>query len=245
MAGEAGIGKSRLAHVISGDAAHRGMPVLRGRAVQADTPVAYRPFAEALCSFVRSGAMPEAAELDPFRAVLGRLIPEWRVEGHAPADDSVVALAEGLLRFLRATAGDRGCLLVLEDLHWADPETLTIVEYLADNLASERVIFLITIRDDARSSGLELARMVAARRRADIAELARLGPEAATDMVGACLDTAVVPDAVLRYAGRAEGVPFLIEELLASAVLSRRPGSGRRVLDADVGPGTRRAARLR
>jgi DNA-binding CsgD family transcriptional regulator len=193
---------------------------MRGRAVQADTPVAYRPFAEALCSVVRAGAAPDATELDPFRAVLARLIPEWRIEGDALADDSVVALAEGLLRFLRATAGDRGCLLVLEDLHWADPETLTIVEYLVDNLASERVLVVVTIRDDARSSALDLARIVKARRAAEVVELSRLGPEAVAEVVGACLDTAVVPDGVLRCARRAEGVPFLIEELLASAVLS-------------------------
>ncbi len=220
LVGEAGIGKSRLAHVIAGDAAHRGMPVLRGRAVEANTPEAYRPFAEALCSFVRAGGASDAAELDPFRAVLGRLVPEWRREGHALAEDSVVALAEGVLRFLRAAAGDRGCLLVLEDLQWADPETLMIVEYLVDNLAAERVLVLVTIRDDARSSALDLAQMSAARRAADVVELSSLGPEAMADMVAACLDTAVVPDDVVAYAARAEGVPFLIEELLASAVSS-------------------------
>lgn len=219
LAGEAGIGKSRLAHVIAGDAAHRAIPVLRGRAVQGESPAAYRPFAEALCSVVRGGVVRDRAELDPFKAILGRLIPEWRMEAHAPADDSIVALAEGVLRFLRATAGDRGCLLVVEDLQWSDPETLAIVEYLADNLASERILFLVTIRDDEPSSGLDLARTVAARRAAEVVELTRLGPAAVTDMVDACLD-AVVPDGVFAYAGRAEGVPFLIEELLASAVVS-------------------------
>jgi predicted ATPase len=53
------------------------------------------------------------------------------VEAQASADDSMVALAEAALRFLRAIANNRGGVVVLEDLHWADPETLTIVEYLA------------------------------------------------------------------------------------------------------------------
>lgn len=53
-------------------------------------------------------------------------------------EDSVIALAEAVLRFLWVLAGNRGCLVVLEDVHWADPETLRIVEYLADNLVGER-----------------------------------------------------------------------------------------------------------
>ena len=53
---------------------------------------------------------------------------------------------------------DGGCLVVLEDLHWADSETLTIVEYLADNLAAEHVLCIATVRDEGTSAGLDLAR---------------------------------------------------------------------------------------
>ena len=158
VVGEAGIGKPRLVEVIAGKAVEYGMPVLRGRAVQGRTPTAYRPLAEALCSAVRAGAAPHAADLRPFRATLGRLIPEWRTDEPAPLDESMIAVAEGVLRFLTSTAGDSGVLLALEDLHWSDPETLTIVEYLADNLAAERVLCLVTVRDDERSPGLALAR---------------------------------------------------------------------------------------
>ena len=38
--------------------------------------------------------------------------------------------------------------MILEDLHWADPETLTILEYLADNLADEHVVCVATVRDE-------------------------------------------------------------------------------------------------
>ncbi|MEK6437726.1 hypothetical protein [Pseudonocardia sp. T1-2H] len=38
-------------------------------------------------------------------------------------------------------------LLVLEDLQWADPETLAVVEYLADNCAGERLVLVATCRD--------------------------------------------------------------------------------------------------
>jgi DNA-binding CsgD family transcriptional regulator len=220
VVGEAGIGKSRLAQTAVEDAEGRTMPVLRGRAVQTATPVAYRPLAEALCSAVRVGGVPDAPDLAPFRSALGRLVPEWRADDEARVDDSVMALAEGVLRFLRAAARGGGCLLVLEDLHWADPETLMIVEYLADNLGSEPALCLCTLRTEPRSEALELARTLEARRTSELLELSRLGDTEVGDMVRSCLDTSSVPGEVAELAARADGVPFLVEELLALAVAS-------------------------
>lgn len=219
LVGEAGIGKSRLAQLTATDATHRALPVMRGRAVQTTTPMAYRPLSEALCSTVRVAAVRVDAELAPFKGTLGRLIPEWR-DREAGADDSVVALAEAVLRFFRATAGDRGCLVVLEDLHWADAETLAIVEYLADNLTDERVLCLATVRSDDDSPGLDLARRLDARRVSQILELQSLTAGAVLEMVCSCLDVRTVAEPVLAFVDRAGGVPFLVEELLAAAVVS-------------------------
>ena len=55
---------------------------------------------------------------------------------------------------------------MLEDLHWADPETLAIVEYLADNIATASVLCLVTLRDTGPSAGLDLLRSLSARRAA-------------------------------------------------------------------------------
>lgn len=220
VVGESGIGKSRLAEVVAVRAASDGIPVLRGRAVAAPTPVAYRPVAEALCAAVRTGVVPdEAPGLTPFRPILGWLVPEWRGD-QGQVDDSVMALAEAVLRFLRVAAGDRGCLVVLEDLHWADPETLRVVEYLADNLVAERVLCLVTIRDEGRTAGLELARVLGAQRVSQVLELSRLGLQEVAEMVGDCLSADTIPEEVLELAARADGVPFLVEELLATAVTS-------------------------
>ncbi|CAN5179584.1 hypothetical protein BH20ACT9_BH20ACT9_04870 [soil metagenome] len=220
LVGEPGIGKSRLAQVAAADAEDRGVPVLRGRAVPASTPLAYRPFIEALCRAVRNGVVADDAPgLTPFRPILGWLVPDWRGDG-ASGDDSVMALAEAVLRFLRVAAGHHGCLLVLEDLHWADPETLRIVEYLADNLADERILCLVTVRDEGRSEGLSLARGLHARRVSRVFELSCLGPLEVVEMVASCLDAVILPEEVLELAARADGIPFLVEELLAAAVTS-------------------------
>ncbi|HVL84738.1 MAG TPA: AAA family ATPase, partial [Pseudonocardia sp.] len=219
LVGEPGIGKSRLARLAAAHAEGQGLAVLRGRAVPTATPLAYRPLAEALCSAVRTGAGAGAPELEPFRPLLGVLVPEWR-GGDPRVEDPVMALAEAVLRFLRVVAGSRGCLIVLEDLHWADPETLRIVEYLADNLATERVLCLATVRDEDPSAGLRLARVLHARRGSRLVALSRLTPREVAEMVASCLAADTVPDAVLDVAARAEGVPFLVEELLAVALAS-------------------------
>jgi DNA-binding CsgD family transcriptional regulator/predicted negative regulator of RcsB-dependent stress response len=220
VVGEAGIGKSRLLQTVADDAEARGMTMLRGRAVQAMSPVAYRPIAEALSALARTGGLPDTPELSPYRRVLGRLVPEWRAD--AMSDDSVVAIAEAVLRFLRAVAANRGCVAVLEDLHWADPETLAVVEYLADHLTTEPVLCIVTLRNDSASPALDLARAASARRVSDVIDLSRLTKDDVAALVGSCLDIADVPLALLDFAERADGVPFLVEELLAAAVASGR-----------------------
>ena len=213
------------------------MLVVRGRAVPAAVPTSYRPIVEALASAVRTVGLPDAVELDTVRATLGRLIPEWRAESPTGADFETrdLALADAVVRFVRVVAGETGCLLILEDLHWADPETIAMVEYLADNLDRERVACVATIRDDDPSDALELARRLEARRATTIVPLVRLGPHAVAELVEACLDEEQPHPDVLALAAKADGVPFLVEELLATAALSGaivRSPDGWRVPDA-------------
>ena len=139
VTGEAGIGKSRLIREIAHTARGRDFVVLAGRAVGGGVPTPFRPFAEALAGAGRAGGVPDHNELDPFRPALGRLVPQWR-QWQAPGDESLVFLGEAVLQLLRVLSADAGCLLVLEDLHWADRETVALLEYLADNLAAEGAV---------------------------------------------------------------------------------------------------------
>ncbi len=164
ITGEAGIGKSRLLGEMASRAAERGLTVLRGRSVQGGGT--YRPVAEALArplrglplseSALSESALPESARLRPFRAALRRLVPGWAeaVEPDGPADagqgpvsDPAVVLGEGVLALLREL-DDGGCAVLLEDLHWADAETLGLVAYLADAVTGTPVLLGLTARDD-------------------------------------------------------------------------------------------------
>ncbi len=219
LTGEAGIGKSRLVRELARAAGARDLTVLTGRAVATGVPTPFRPFAEALVSAVRAGSLPASPELDPFRPALGRLVPEWRQPQGAAGDESLVFLGEAVLRLLRAVSADAGCLLVLEDLHWADRETLALLEYLADNLAGERVLCAGTLRGDEGDGAAGLASALKARGSAAMLPLGRLDLAMVADMAEACVGAARLPDAVQSFvAARAEGIPFLVEEILAGLI---------------------------
>jgi DNA-binding CsgD family transcriptional regulator/transcriptional regulator with XRE-family HTH domain len=220
LCGEAGIGKTRLVTEATRLAADAGLQALRGRA--ATPSVQFRALSEALLSVLRRSRRPDDPALLPYYPVLSRLVPEWRTGLTARPEDSLVVLAEAVLRLVVAV-GRPGSLLVLEDLHDADQDTLAVVDYLVDNAATEPFLLLGTVRSQP-SGGLDLMR--AARRRAAVTVfgLHPLGDEAVRTMAGACLDVSPdqVPEPVVdRLLSTADGVPLHVEELLAGMVEDR------------------------
>ncbi len=186
LLGEAGVGKSRLVAQVCGFAREAGLTVACGRAVQAERPAALRPLAEAVLAGMRAEGLPEHPDLDPFRATLSRLVPQWGA-ANSPDDPSLVLLGEAVLRLTRVLGQRRGFLLVLEDLHWADPETLAVVEYLADNLRAEPTLLLATLRPGKASPMVRLAHALQVRNSATVLDLARLDQSQVIAMVRACL----------------------------------------------------------
>jgi DNA-binding CsgD family transcriptional regulator len=237
VSGEAGVGKSRLVGELVDTARGARMQVLFGRAVQADVPVPFRPFAEALLSHFRTQGLPDLPGLVPFRPALGRLLPEWSTPGEA-THEPLVVLAEGVVRLLTAVAGESGGLLVLEDLHWADQETLSVLEYFADVLRTQPVLCVATLRPEETSHARRLVQGLRGSRTATVLDLEALDPEDLGRMTAACLDSPV-PDGVVEYVRTwSDGLPFMVEEVLAGAV-----GAGalawdgeRWAFDAHAGP---------
>ena len=208
--GEAGIGKSRLADETAANAAERGIRVLRGRAVPGSGSAAFRPLTEALAP-VTSEALT-AADLGPWLPALAPILP---AVGSANAIEATAAArGEAVLRLLAAASTPAGGLIVLEDLHWADAETIAIVEHLCDNLHRAPVMCLATVRDEP-SAARDLVRRVAARRAAPVLELKRLNEAQVAAMVYSCTGRSDA-DAVERAVTMADGVPFLVEEMLVS-----------------------------
>lgn len=214
--GEPGIGKTRLGKEIENLAAD--MRILRGRAGR--PPVQFRPLAEALFSVLRHSHLPDDPELEPYRPALSRLVPESRVARLPGADDSLVVLAEAVLRLLSAIAREGGCAVVLDDLHDADDDTLAVLDYLTDNVAGERVLLVGMLRPEPGPA----ADLVLACRQRGVAttlELSTLDDAAVAHLAAGCLG--VQPDSVpadvrAHVVSRAGGNPFYAEELLATMV---------------------------
>ncbi len=217
MLGDGGLGKTRLAREAVALATAAGLPVLAGRSVPGANPVPYRAVAEGLLAAFRSTPAPRAPDLAAFDGYLVRLIPDWPGTSPARVDESPVLFGEAVLRLLRSMAGGRGCLLLLEDLHWADAETLAVVEYLSDAARDEPVLCLCTARQEGAAS--ELLDRLERRDPLSVIRVAPLGGPDVDRMVEACLSTPTPPADVVEFLRRhSDGNPFLVEELLAGLV---------------------------
>ena len=117
LAGEAGIGKSRLAAELAAEARARGVQVLIGRAVPASAASPYRPLAEALLQALRAHPFPADDGLAPWRPALRAILPAIAgAGGDGPGGHSPEMRGEAVLQLLRRLAGPGGLLVVLEDL---------------------------------------------------------------------------------------------------------------------------------
>jgi hypothetical protein len=219
--GEMCIGKSRLLRDAERLSVAAGAVVLRGRAARRSPR--FRLLSEALYSALRRTGVPEDdPSLTPYWPALSRLVPEWTPQRTAVlgAHDSVTMLAEGVLRLCCRLARKSGCVLVLDDLQDADPDTLAVVDYLADNAAGVGVL-VVGAAFAAPGAAVDVARAAGRRGVATILEPAPLDDAAVRALAAARLGVPVesLPaDAMQRLVRHAGGNPFFAEELLAEMI---------------------------
>jgi DNA-binding CsgD family transcriptional regulator len=227
VTGEAGVGKSRLSREVAGWAAAAGVPVLGGRAVPEAAGGALRPWTEVVLQSLRARGWPDDPAMAPWRAALQPMLSEAG-SGSASlsrSSRSCPVTGEALLRLWRWVGGSGPVVVVLEDLHWADPDSLAVLEYLADNLAGESVLGIGTLRTGPSSGAVELVRRLTQRDAGFQVGLAPLSGDAVAEMVRACAPEAG-EEVISRVQSAADGLPLLVEELLAT------PGRAASVQDA-------------
>lgn len=197
VAGEAGVGKTRLVTELAGHAADSGFTVLAGHCVELGAeglPLA--PLIDALRTLARTTARTELADvLGPARRGLGRLLPELDPGGAAePAADGVQVsqLLELVLGLLGRLSARRPLLLVLEDLHWSDQSTRELVAFLIRSLRGVRVVLLATYRSDELNRRHPLRPLIVSwdrLRTVQHVELRRFEPGEVAAQLGAILGT--------------------------------------------------------
>lgn len=219
--GEAGIGKTRLAEEFLGTLPADPV-VLRGRAYEGETNLAYGVFIEALRVLMdhklwRSKIPPA------WLGQVARLVPEI---GDAPALtplNTPVARGqffEGISQTIFAlTRNHHPGILFLDDLQWADSASLELLAYLVQRLRGRSLCILATWRTEHVAAIEPLRQMVAQAQRAQHASLitlTRLTPIAITQLVASIVgDAATITQQIsTRLHTETEGLPFFVVEYL-------------------------------
>jgi class 3 adenylate cyclase/tetratricopeptide (TPR) repeat protein len=249
VAGEPGIGKSRLVTEIGDVAQARGMGELTGHCVEMSGGPPYLPYVEmieqAMSSPRRSLALSNAlgnvaAEIARIAPALRRAFPNIPPPVELPPELARRYVWNSFSEFLGRAAQAQPLLLVLEDLHWADESTLLLTEYLAPLLPEMPVLVLGTYRDVEVDLQHPLARVIGQlgrRRLVERVNLRRLSFEGVRAMLRA-LAGQPAPDQLARMIDReTEGNPLFVEEvylhLVESGVLLDEHGRLRRDLRLD------------
>ncbi len=198
LIGEPGIGKTRLAAELARRAHAAGADVLTGRSDE-DLVVPFQPFVTALRQYVRDTDPEQVGEtLGRYPGELARLVPELTSvvsagESHpaAQAEAERYRLFEAVRSWLAGAAGHRPVMLVLDDLHWADPATLGVLGHLARNAETVPLHVVGTVRDTEVSPELQgLLDELAGRPDSKVVPLAGLAEAGVSQLVEAAVDRA-------------------------------------------------------
>ncbi|HEY5661967.1 MAG TPA: AAA family ATPase [Gaiellaceae bacterium] len=231
VGGEAGMGKTRLVRELAERAERLGCEVLWGTCSEAELPLPYLPLVEALGNYLsRNDVAAVAASLGAAGRELGQLFPQLAPHDTAPLGDPTQAklrLFEAVVALLDVAARERGLLLVVDDVHWADSATRELLDHLVRRLTTTRALLAMTYRSDELDRRHPLAPLVQTWRRSGAVELVQLSPLEERDtleMLAAILDDEALARQyrdVLHL--RAEGNPFVLEEMLKEALERGEP----------------------
>ena len=213
IAGEAGIGKTRLLDELTARA--DGVTVVTGQcADEGSGPLPYAALAGLLQGVVQA-AGPDAVvtAAGPAAGALSAIAPQLV----APASDAgAERIPEVLADLLTGLAAEHPVVVVMEDLHWSDDVTRAVALRLA-RTTPRGMLLLLTYRSDDVGRAHPLRTIMAELDRARLTtrlDLARLGETEVREMAQDLLDAGLDAESLADLADRSEGVPFYVEELV-------------------------------
>jgi DNA-binding CsgD family transcriptional regulator/tetratricopeptide (TPR) repeat protein len=231
VAGEAGVGKSRLVREVAGEARGRGMRVLIGGCVELGgegMPLA--PLVDMLRSIARTVPPDHLDEcFGPARREFARLLPELDAGAAAGASPEVSAaqLYEHVHGLLTRLAASRPTLIVVEDLHWADRSTRDLLVFLVQTLRELGLMLLLTYRSDELHRRHPLRPLIVGwerMRSVERFEIGRFGRAEVAAQLRAIRDNPPASSFVKVVFERSQGNAFLVEEILAAVDGGADPG---------------------
>ncbi|MEV0158171.1 BTAD domain-containing putative transcriptional regulator [Micromonospora sp. NPDC050686] len=216
LVGEAGIGKTTLAGALGAQAAANGVAVVWGRCPdvgQAPPFWLWSQVVRALVAMPQASATGSAGRLDGF--VAGSLSGPVGSGGLDPT--ARFQVYEAVSELVHAVARQRGLLVVLDDLHTADPDSLLLLRFLSADLSAARALVVATLRPYDHDPAL-VATVAELARGWGFGQLRLAGLDAASvaDLIRDRTGAAPPEPVVARLVTRTGGNPFFITELLRS-----------------------------
>ncbi|MEU5902997.1 BTAD domain-containing putative transcriptional regulator [Micromonospora sp. NPDC047527] len=216
LVGEAGIGKTSLAAALGAQAAANGVPVVWGRCPdvgQAPPFWLWSQVVRALVAMPEASATGSASRLGGFAA--GSLPAPADGGGFDPT--ARFQVYEAVSELVHAVARRRGLLVVVDDLHAADPDSLLLLRFLSADLSAARALVVATLRPYDHDPALVATVAELARGRGfGQLRLAGLDASSVADLVRDRTGVAPPEPVVARLVTRTGGNPFFITELLRS-----------------------------
>jgi class 3 adenylate cyclase len=235
IAGEAGIGKTRLVQELALHAPQHDARALWAHCWAGDGAPAFWPWTQ----LIRAHA--DGLERSELREQLGSaldavapLVPELcDGERGTPTDErgaerARFALLDGVGTLFRRAAATRALLLIIEDLHWADRASLELLRFLAPQLSSSRQLVVATFRDSDAVGEQPLARVLGElSTETQLVSLSGLQLEEVAQLLSAMRPLTSTPDALVADVHRrTAGNPFFVREVtrLLDASAPVQPG---------------------
>jgi DNA-binding NarL/FixJ family response regulator len=242
LVGEGGIGKTRLLNEAIASAHRLQLSVLAAQA-PITSPPPYYLISEALRRWLRT--TDATASLGPYDRGIGIVLPEWPYAEPAVLDDAARRLLalESIVQLLRQAADRSGALLVLDDVHASDAESIEALRY-AISAGVEGLMVLAAMRPDEHAHADELVRVLRRSLDVDIVSLPPLDERAVTDLAAAILDGRPSEDLISDVVARTDGVPLFVEEVVLAHIRAETVIQGARP-DVPSGITDLAAARLR
>jgi predicted ATPase len=181
--------------------------------------VSYAPLVEAVRPLLTPEELRRRPRLLDGLADLGRLFSDLPLRPPVPLGDPGVERArlfEAVWRLLERTARETPLVIVLEDLHWADPATLSLLQYVAHSVGDQRMVVVCTVRPGRLPESLA-SLFMALRSGHAVTEfaVAPLDPAAVGALLGELLDGQTPRDLLRLLDARARGIPLFVLGLVS------------------------------
>jgi len=223
VGGEPGVGKTRLARELLREAQQRSAVCTTGHCYEMEGAAPFAPFIEATEQAVR--AIPQAvrAAMGELAAEISVVVPSLRrtygdipPSPSMPPDQQRRLVFGAYLEYLRQLTHKAPCVVLLDDLHWADEPSLQLLAHMAPEIASLRLLIVGTYRDVDLDVTRPFARTLETLLRQRLAtriSLRRLNESGVHQMLSA-IHGSPPPSALAKIVFReTEGNPFFVEEV--------------------------------